>query len=105
MNFERLYDIEILSLYEYSLRMKAFNLAQVDSDYNMHLQAWLYHQAAATKNVGTKDKPKQVLVYKKFEDFFNYKKRIEEIEGKKQSKITPQMRRMAQIAAKVNEGR
>lgn len=83
------------------MRMKAFQLERIDKEYDMHLSAWLNHAVTATKE----QNKKQVPVYKKFEDFFNYKKRIEEIEGKKQSKITPQMRRMAQIAAKVNEGR
>ena len=83
------------------MRMKAFQLERIDKEYDMHLSAWLNHAVTATKE----QNKKQVPVYKKFEDFFNYKKRIEEIEGKKQSKITPQMRRMAQIAAKLNEGR
>lgn len=83
------------------MRIKAFQLERIDKEYDMHLSAWLNHAVTATKE----QNKKQVPVYKKFEDFFNYKKRIEEIEGKKQSKITPQMRRMAQIAAKLNEGR
>lgn len=83
------------------MRMKAFQLERIDKEYDMHLSAWLNHAVTATKE----QNKKQVPVYKKFEDFFNYKKRMEEIEGKKQSKITPQMRRMAQIAAKLNEGR
>lgn len=83
------------------MRMKAFQLERIDKEYDMHLSAWLNHAVTATKE----QNKKQVPVYKKFEDFFNYKKRIEEIEGKKQSKITPQTRRMAQIAAKLNEGR
>lgn len=91
----------MLTLYEYQMRMKAFNLARIDKEHDMHLQAWLNHAVTATKE----QNKKQVPVYKKFKDFYDYEKRSKEVEGKKQKVITPKMRRMARIAAKVNEGR
>ena len=77
--------------------MKAYNLARVDNQYDMHMKAWLNQQVQATKENG---KP----VYNKFKDFFDYEKHINEIDRPK-SKLTPNMRRLARIAARVNEGR
>ena len=94
-------DIEVLSLYEYQMRMKAYQLARVDKEYDMHLQAWLNHAVKATKEQGKK----QVYVYKNFKDFFDYEKRIKEVEKPKRRILTPHQRRLARIAAKVNRGR
>ncbi|MEN2467940.1 hypothetical protein [Ornithinibacillus sp. JPR2-1] len=80
--------------------MKAFNLARVDKDYDMHKQAWINHQVTLTKEQGKK----QVPIYKRFEDFFDYAKRLKEVDQDDKNAITPQMRRMAKIAAKVNSG-
>ena len=95
-----LYEIETLSLYEYSMRMKAHRLTQIDREYELALQAWLNQQVQATKEQGSK----QVPVYKEFRKFFDYEARVNEIDGVK-SRLTPQMRIMAKIAARVNEGR
>lgn len=98
-------DIEVLTLYEYQMRMKAYRLAQVDREYEMHLQAWLNHAVTATKEQGKK----QVPVYKNFKEFFDYEKRLKEVEkelnGQKQAKFTPHQRRLAQMAALVNQGK
>lgn len=83
------------------MRMKAFNLARIDKEHDMHLQAWLNHAVTSTKEKNKKTVP----VYKTFDEFFDYKKRLSEVEGKKNSRLTPQQKKMAQIAAKVNEGR
>ncbi|WP_246521641.1 hypothetical protein [Ornithinibacillus massiliensis] len=90
-----------MSIYEYQMRMKAFNLGRIDKEYVMHQQAWLNHQVTLTKEQGKK----QVPIYKRFEDFFDYKKRIKEVEHDEKREITPQIRKMAQIAAVVNGGR
>lgn len=82
------------------MRMRAFNLARVDKEYDMHLQAWLNHAVTATKEQGKK----QVPVYKKFQDFFDYEKRLKEIEKPKRKVLTPHQRRLAKLAAKVNTG-
>lgn len=55
--------------------MKAKQLEQVDKEYELHLQAWLNQQVQATKSKGKKSVP----VFGKFDDFFNYEKRIESI--------------------------
>lgn len=101
MDYKSLSDIEDTTLYEYEMKMQAHNLAEVDKQYNMHLQAWLNHQATATKEQGKK----QVPAFKKFEDFFDYKKRLKEVEKPRKTGISPQMKRMARIAAKLNKGR
>lgn len=101
MGFERLYDIEILTLEEYRLRMKAYQLRRVDKEYEMHLQAWLNHAVTATKKQGEKYVP----VFKEFKDFFDYEKRIKEIEGKRTLQLSPRQRKLAEVAARVNEGR
>ena len=85
--------------------MKAYNLARIDKEYDMHLQAWLHQMAKSTKNVGTDKKPKHEPVYKTFQEFFDYEKRLEEVQGTKKSVITPRMKMLARIAAKANEGR
>ena len=81
--------------------MKAYNLARVDKEHDMHLQAWLNHAVKSTKTQGKK----QVPVYKTFKDFFDYEKRLEEVQRTKKNVITPKMRMLARIAAKANEGR
>ncbi|HAM79603.1 hypothetical protein [Ornithinibacillus bavariensis] len=93
-------EIELLRLEEYFYRMEAYNLSRVDKERDMHLQAWLNNQVTFTKEQGKK----QVPVFKRFEDFFDYEKRLNEVEGKKQGAITPQMRRMARLAAQINNG-
>ncbi len=89
-----------MSLYEYEMKMKAFNLARVDKERDMHLQAWLNHAATATKE----QSKKVVSVYKDFNEFFDYKKRLEEVETPARQ-VDPHFRRLAQLAKKANEGR
>ena len=99
LGFTSLYDIQILTLYEYEARMYAYRLKQIDKQQDMHLQAWLNHQVTATKESGKKIVP----VFKKFEDFFNYEKQIEEVKNDmKATNIKPQQKRLANIAAEVN---
>lgn len=83
------------------MRMKAYRLAQVDKEYDMHLQAWLNHAVTTTKEQGNKHVP----VYKSFKDFFDYEKRLKEVEKPKRSIITPHQRKMAKLAAMVNKER
>ncbi len=100
MDYKSLSDIEDMTLYEYELKMKAYNLARVDKERDMHLQAWLNHAATATKEQGKK----VISVYKDFTDFFDYKKRLREIE-QPIKRIDPHLRKMARLAIKANEGR
>jgi alcohol dehydrogenase class IV len=89
-----------MTLYEYEMKMRAYNLKRVDREYDMHLQAWLNHAASATKEQGKK----VISAYKDFTDFYDYKKRLREVEKPSKS-LNKQMRRMAQLAKKANEGR
>lgn len=80
-------------------------MQQIDKEYDMHLQAWLNHHVTATKEQGSGKNAKQVPVYKKFDDFFDYKKRLKDVEGTKSSRVTPHMKRMAKVAYLVNSGK
>lgn len=78
--------------------MKAFQLKRIDKEYDMHKQAWLNFAVQGTKEQGKK----QVSVYKNFKDFFDYDKRIEEVEGKKTNRLSKRQKRMAHLASRVN---
>lgn len=95
-----MYDVEVMSLEEYSLQMQAHRLKQIDKEHDMHLQAWLNHGVTATKEQGKK----QVPVYKTFKDFYDYQKRLKEVERPK-TKLNIKNRHMAQIAMQVNAGK
>lgn len=82
---------------EYLYRMKAFNLAQVDKHYDMHLSAWLQRKVELTEQKGDKT----YYVYKDFKDFFDYEKAINEID-KPKSNLNDRERHLACIAARVN---
>lgn len=81
--------------------MKAFQLKRIDKEYDMHLQAWLNHNVTASKE----QNKKMIPVYKKFEEFFDYEARLEEVEGIKRKKLTKQQKKMAHIAARINAER
>src|SRR5699024_7775069 len=98
LGFNYLYDIEVLTFNEYRLRMKAFELAEIDKRYYMHLQAWLNHQVTATKEQGSK----QVGVFKKFKEFFDYEKEINLVENKETKKLTDKQRETARHVAYIN---
>lgn len=61
------------------------------------MQAWMNHQVTGTTEKGTP-------VYKSFKEFFDYESEIKTLNNKKE-KISPHMRKLAKIAARVNEGR
>ncbi|MGC6767239.1 hypothetical protein [Enterococcus sp. LJL51] len=61
---------------EYELRMKAYQLQMLDRQYEIHMQAWANVMAGQTK----KGRP----VFRTFEKFFNYRKAEQKILGKKQ---------------------
>ena len=66
--------------------MKAESLKRVDSEYEIHLQAWVSHQVKAEKKQGKKTVP----VYEKFSQFFDYEKRINDVlkTKKEEKKLT-----------------
>lgn len=67
--------IDRMTFREYQLRIKAYRLKSLDNSYRMHEQAWLNNVVGQTDKKG---RP----VYKKFTKFFDYEKRLAEIEGK-----------------------
>ncbi|AAL97865.1 hypothetical protein [Streptococcus pyogenes] len=72
-------EIGRLTLYEYDLLMTGKALAAVDESHKAHKQAWINYQVTATKLVGGKKNKKEVPVYKKFKDFFDYEEEIRKI--------------------------
>ncbi|WP_206193300.1 MULTISPECIES: hypothetical protein [Virgibacillus] len=86
----------MLTLGEYALRIRAFRLQQVDKEYKMYKQAWINHQVTLTKEQGKK----QVPIYKRFKDFFDYEKHLKEVT--KPKRVSDKMKRLAAIAKQVN---
>lgn len=86
----------MLTIREYALRIRAFQLQQVDKEYRMYKQAWINHQVTLTKEQGKK----QVPIYKRFKDFFDYEKHLKEVT--KPKRINHRMKRLAKIAKHVN---
>ena len=65
---------------EYRLLSEAFKLKNVDTEYQIHKQAWLNFSASATDKKG---KPR----YKKFEKFFDYEKELQKAKGETDDKF------------------
>ena len=63
---------------EYELLMQGVRLKQVDTQYKLHLQAWLTFAAKAEKKSGKK----MVPVYKRFEQFYDYEKELKKAQEK-----------------------
>jgi len=81
MRYCQIYDWQTLgriTLRQYALMMKAIKLQRVDQVHDLHLQAWLNQQIKETKKNGKKTVP----YYKKFDQFFDYDKKIREVTGK-----------------------
>ena len=69
-----------MTIPEYEQLMEAVQLKQIDTDYRNHLQAYLNFVVKAEKKSGKKSVP----VYKKFEQFYDYKKEVEKVTRPKQ---------------------
>lgn len=83
---------------EYLYRLRAHRLSRVDAEYDMHLSAWLNHQAGAKKMQGKKT----ISAFKSFKDFFDYEKRLKDIDKPEVKGLSDQHKRMARLAAQVN---
>lgn len=70
--------IERMTLYEYEIRMTAYNLKTLDEERFIHEQAWANQQVKATKSIG---KNKTEPYFKEFKSFFDYQKKEKEILG------------------------
>lgn len=87
-----------MTLYEYELRMKAHRLKEVDREREIYLQAWTDCIVRQTKMQG---KDKIVPVFKTFEQFYDYDKRIAEV--LEEDKDQTQEDRLKRIAERVRE--
>lgn len=100
MGVRSLDEANAMTLEEYAYRMRAYSFLRLDKLYDMHLQAWLQRAVKATKLKGKKEVP----VYEKFEDFFDYDQHLNQIEGKEGvPQLTEQQIRMARIAERFNK--
>ena len=83
LGFKSFAEVDRLTIPEYELLMEATRLKQVDMDYRNHIQAWLNFSVQATNKKG-------VPRFKKFKQFFNYEKRLEESksESKQESRLS-----------------
>lgn len=69
-----------MTLKEYHLRLKGYALKRLDNERDIYLQAYLNNIVKATDRSG---KPK----FPKFEDFYDYDKRREDILGRSTPKM------------------
>ena len=63
--------IDRMTISEFNFRMQAYRLQQVDRMNDIHMQAWANNMAGQKKKNG---RP----VYRKFDQFFNYKKAVKQ---------------------------
>lgn len=73
--------IDRLTIPEYQILIKAYELAEVDRANVRHQQAWLTVSAGATRKDG---RP----VYKKFKDFFDYDAELKKVAKKPTDKFS-----------------
>ena len=71
-------EINGLSIEEYNLKMKVYQLKRLDIEYFIHLQAWTNAVAKNRKKNGSPQ-------FSNFKQFFNYEERQNEILGKKKT--------------------
>lgn len=75
--FVDLLEFERMTVHEYSIRMIAVALRQLDQKELIHQQAWANWQVQSTRTRGKKEEP----VYKTFDKFFNKQELENEILG------------------------
>jgi hypothetical protein len=80
LGFHDFEDIDRMTLEEYTLRCKAYEMQNVKNMYDLHVQAWLDREINAEKKTGkNKTKP----VYRKLTDFFDVEKEYERVMNRK----------------------
>lgn len=100
-------EVDDMTLTEYYCLVHARNEQDLYQEYLNHRQAFLSREVNATKNVGTKNKPKEEYIFKQFDDFFDYedaqkKLRNFETETKKQKDSQMSQKEMAERVAEMN---
>lgn len=83
---------------EYQLKVKVRPYKRLEKERDMHLQAYLNNAATAT----VKKQGKIVSAYPSFNDFFNYDKRLKEIEGETKKKEERSLTNLERIVLKAN---
>ena len=80
LDFKSYAEVDNMTIPEYEQLMEAVRLKQIDADYRNHLQAYLNFVVKAEKKAGKKSVP----VYRRFEQFYDYKKEVEKVTKPKQ---------------------
>ena len=75
LGLENIREIEKMTFDEYLIRLEAFQLRTIKRNEELAYQAWLNQQVQATTGSSKNPKPK----FKKFEQFFNTNKMIDEV--------------------------
>lgn len=105
LGFHSIEDIENMGIAEYQLRMEAYNLKRVSEERDIALQAFLNQSVQATKGSNKHPVPK----YKKFSQFFDYDKFVDDVRGQYEpdyqptSKASTEKRRMDLITKRWRE--
>lgn len=95
-------EIERMTLYEYSIRMTAYRLKELDERKNRYELAWASQRVRDEKNVGSEKKPKLVPVYSSFDKFFDYEKQEKEILGNEDLEVNENQKRLTELMMKAN---
>lgn len=75
-------EIDKMSIYDFSLLMKAAGIHEIDTMHHIHLQAFQNVRAKARKSAGRgKTRP----VYTTYKKFFDYEKELKKARRKKES--------------------
>jgi hypothetical protein len=80
--------------------MEAFMLRRVDREYEISLQAWMNREVKAQRE-GPRGKVE--LVYRDFNKFFDYKKRVDEV--KHTESLRAEDSRLRQVARRLDKRR
>lgn len=88
-------EIEDMTIREYEIRGKAFQLERLDRERESHKQAWLSRIVSGTNKKGE-------YIFESFNDFFKEKKVKQELGIEKKPKGNKDYKRLAEIALQVN---
>lgn len=75
-NFTDFKQVDDLTPYQYRIMMKALSYKQIDEEYMIHRLAFETFRATSTKTMGRNTYP----VYKNFKTFYDYEKRLKDLE-------------------------
>lgn len=93
LGFHDIAEINAMTLYEYQLRMEAYQLKRAERHEDIALQAWMNQTVQATRGNGKKPKPK----YTKFKDFYDREYEIDRIRSSIEEGYVAQSNKGAQI--------